>query len=515
MESALQELPAGMNALYDRMATLVAENPTSTRALALTVLQCISCSFQTMTVAELSQAINDDISGVLDFQQSIVDLCGGFATIDNGGNVALVHQTAREYLLGNEDGPFQVDHNTAHQQMFLSCMRCLMSTGLRGKVNRNSKPEFLDYSATWWSSHLLHTSLMHGQVAEVLVRFLTGHWVLTWIHVLAANGQIRKLVQASEHLSRYSAKWKKLDIVQGDPSTHIIQQQLLETWAVDCMKIVGKFGTSLRRNPECIYKLIPPFCPPNSAIYQQFGKAEIRSLMISGQSNENWDDSLARLSLGFGTYASSISAAGTQIAVLATSGVISIFDSSTFEESTVSPIQHGERVYRMELSTTGTLLVTYGFRTTKLWDVRTGKCKFSIQNIESRPRPLAMLITNNNTLLLVGTDDRQIRALDLTDSSPNWQHVAELEEPELDGHFLNSASYMAVNNDGSLVAVAYRGHPLSAWEIDGPVHIGHCWRQREELTRGQVIDAVWHPYNPEVLGLYIEGVVFKWCPYEG
>ena len=516
MECALQELPAGMHAIYDRMASSITQNSSSNaRAWASTILQCTACSFRSLTVAELSHAINGNISGLLDFQQSIVDLCGGFVVIDNGGNVAMVHQTAREYLLSNNERSFHVDRQTAHEQMFLSCMQCLMSTGLRGKVSRNSKPEFLDYSASWWSSHLSHTSLSCVRVQQVLARFLTGHWVLTWIHLLAANQQLRILVRASQHLSRYSAKWQKNDTAQSDPSNHMMQQLLLESWATDCMKIVGKFGTTLRRNPESIYKLIPPFCPPNSATYQQFGKQEARTLMVSGQSMGNWDDSLARLMLGSGVYASSISAVGGHIAVLASSGVVFVFDASTFEEITASPLRHGERVYRMKFSTSGTVLATYGFKTTKIWNVLAGTCKLSIQNVNSRPRPLTMLMTNNNTSLLVGTDDRQIRSLDLTESSPSWELVAELEEPELEGHFLNSSSYMALNDDGSLIAVAYRGRPFSAWETDGPVHIGHCWRQRKELSTGEVIDAVWHPFNPEVLGLYIEGVVFKWLPYEG
>lgn len=109
----------------------------------------------------------------------------------------------------------------------------------------------------------------------------------------------------------------------------------------------------------------------------------------------------------------------------------------------------------------------------------------------------------------------EIRSLDLTQTSPNWQLVAELDEPELEGHYLNSASYMALNGDGSLVAVAYRSHPLSAWETNGSEPIGHCWRKREEVARGEVISAVWHPHLPVVLGLYLEGVVFKWRPYDG
>ena len=501
--------------MYDRMATSIAQNPSSTgRALASIILQCVSCAFRRISVAELSQAIKDDLSEVLDFQQSIVDLCGGFVVIDNGGNAALIHQTAREYLLGDDDRPFRIEREAAHQQIFLSCMQCLMSSGLRGKLSRNSKPEFLDYAATWWSSHLSHIPVTSVEAAGTLNKFLSGHWVLIWIHVLATSGQLRGLVQASKHLSKYATKLKERDVGQYDGGKHM-QLQLLESWAVDYVRIVGKFGTSLRRSPDSIYKLIPPFCPRNTAIYQQFGKMEARNLKVSGQSTEDWDDLLARLSLGFGIYASSITAAGAQIAVLATSGMVFIFEASTFEESTVSPIRHGERVYRMEMSSSGTLLATYGFKTTKLWEVSTGTCKLAVDNVNSRPRPLAMLMTNNNTELLVGADDRRIRSLNLTEASPKWQDVVELEEPELGGHFLNSSSYMALNDDGSLIAVAYRGHPLSAWETDGPVHLGHCWRQRKELARGEVIDAVWHPYNPEVFGLYIEGVVFHWCPYEG
>lgn len=514
VELALQQLPVGMEALYDRMASSIAQNPSLTdRALASTILQCVTCSLRVLTVAELSQALDEDTSKILDFQRSIVDLCGGFVVIDNGGNVAMVHQTAREYLLCGNNRPFHIDRNAAHKQMFLSCMRCLMAIGLRAKVNRNQKPEFLDYAASSWSSHLTSTPLDCAETVEVLNKFLTHHWVLTWIQVLATSKQLRVLIQASKDLSKYCAKQKDYDAARNEKD-NIVVQELVESWAVDYVKIVGTFGTSLRRNPESIYKLIPPFCPQNSSIYQLFGKIEAKNLMVSGVSTENWDDSPTRISLGFGTYTSSISAAGAQIAILASSGSVFIYDSSTFEEAAASPIKHGERVYRMELNSTGTLLATYGYRTTSIWEISTGKCKMSVDNIESRPRPLAMLLTNNSTMLLVGTDDRRIRSLDLNQSPPIWQLVAELEEPELEGHFLNSSSHMALNKDGSLVAVAYRGHPLSAWETDGPVHIGHCWRKREKVARGEVIEAVWHPHSPEILGLYIEGVVFRWRPYD-
>ncbi len=215
---------------------------------------------------------------MLDFQRSIVDLCGGFVVIDNGGNVAMVHQTASEYLLSSNDRPFHVDRAAAHKRLFLSYMRCLMAVGLRAKVKGNQKPEILDYAASSWSSHLTSTPLDCEQVIEVLNEFLTGNWVLTWIQVLATNQQLRILIQASKHLSKYRAKQNEYDAQRNENDHHIVKQEFIASWAEDFVKIVGKFGTILRRDPESIYKLIPPFCPQNSAIYQQFGRMKVKSL---------------------------------------------------------------------------------------------------------------------------------------------------------------------------------------------------------------------------------------------
>jgi WD40 repeat protein len=513
---ALLKLPEGMEALYDRMGTGIARTSSpKDLAFTTTVLQTVTCSLRILSLAELSQAMGEDASRMLNFQRSVVDLCRGFVVIDNGGNVAMIHQTAREYLLGGGDRPFKIERDVAHKQLFASCMRALTSSGLRAKIQGNQTPDFLNYAASSWSSHLVSSPVGDEDTVGLLNKFLTGNWVLTWIHFLAHSGKLRILVRASQHLSKYFSR-RRENISSMDEEGHqFIKHELLQNWAIDFLKIVGKFGASLRRDPMAIYKAIPPFCPRNSSIYQLFGKTEARHIAISGLSTELWDDSLARISLGTGIYASSIAAAGCQIAILVSSGTVFIYDSTTFEEAPSSPIQHGERLFRMELNSNGTLLSTYGYRTTKVWDIPTGKCRLAVDNIESRPRPLSILWTNDNTRLLVGTDDRRVRALDLTEASPTWQLVAELEEPELEGHFLNSSSYMAFNKDGTLVAVAYRGHPMSAWEIDGPSHIAHCWRKREKVTAGQVIQAVWHPHTPELLGLYIEGIIFKWRPYEG
>lgn len=58
VELTLQQLPVGMEASYDRMASSIAQNPSATdRALVSAILQCVTYSLHVLTVAELSQAL--------------------------------------------------------------------------------------------------------------------------------------------------------------------------------------------------------------------------------------------------------------------------------------------------------------------------------------------------------------------------------------------------------------------------------------------------------------------------
>jgi WD40 repeat protein len=522
VDLALREIPAGMEAIYDRMASSIVNNPNPRGKLwATRILECVTCSLRVLKVVELSHAIGGDISEILDLHRTIRDLCGGFVNVDDGGNVAMIHQTARDYLLDNSDEgrPFTISRQAAHKQLFLSSMRCVMQTGLRAKLNRNQKPEFLEYAARSWSSHLTSASLYDHETMTTLKKFLTGNWVLTWIHTAAADGQLRVLIRASKDLSRFSLNGKGQGLGMSTEGTLVVELDLFESWAVDLLQVVGKFNSLLRRKPDSIYKSIPPLCPKASSIYQLFGKAEAKNLSVTGLSAETWDDSLARIPLGHGhstAFASAITAAGSQIAVLTSSGSVFLYDSSDFMEGKSSPIKHGERVNRMHLNSTATLLATYGYRTTKVWEVSTGKCMVSVESVKINTRPLDMLFLDNNSTLLVGSDDRTVRSLNWSEAHPAWEVVAELDEQELEEHFgfMNLASHMALSRDGSMVAVASRNYPLSAWEIGGLVHIGHCWKKNEADAIRELHDLVWHPHLPQILALNLEGIVFKWNPYE-
>lgn len=520
VDAALRELPKGMEAMYSRMVAAIVQMPNPDDiGLAMSILQCVTCSLRVLTLVEISQALPEVTSEVLDIQRTIIDLCGDFIVIDHSGNVALVHQTARDYLIkdSEESGAFQIDKQVSHTQMFRSCLNCLTATGLRAKLGRGQRPEFLDYAAVSWSSHLVSSQINDRDIINMLKKFLTSTWVLTWVHALALGGQLKALIRASKDLSRYAAKSKRKNSSLDEEGLSIQEQELIESWSVDLLRILGKFSNLLRRKPDSIYKFIPPFCPHSSSIYQLFGKAESSTISISGLSSETWDDSLARISIGDGpgTIASYISASGSMIAALSPKGNVFMYDSTDFNETKSSPIEHKERVSRMALNRTATLLATYGYRTTKVWDVSTGQCRLCVNSIESRTRPLALMISEDNSKLLVGTDDRRVRSMNLTDTQPTWKIIATLEEDETEDHFKSSASHMALNSDGSMVAVAYRHRPLSAWETGAPEPLGHCWRKDQSVAIRELRDLEWHPQLPMLLGLNLEGVVFKWLPYEG
>jgi WD40 repeat protein len=83
-------------------------------------------------------------------------------------------------------------------------------------------------------------------------------------------------------------------------------------------------------------------------------------------------------------------------------------------------------------------------------------------------------------------------------------------------HHHNSPKCVAFNQEGTQVALAYRGFPLSVWSIDHPGIVGMCERPGNvglDLWTG--VDRVgWNPLTGHVVGIYSDGCVFKWHPEE-
>jgi WD40 repeat protein len=527
IEDALKRLPAGMDPHYNRMARSIGENPNPIhRSQGRSLLAWGTCSKRVLFVNELGEAVFDPNSEdvPLDIQRSIGYLCGGFLVVDNEGKVAMIHETAREYLLTGVDRPFPIDKHVANSVIFERCMQCLMDSNLQRQINQDQAPALLSYAMSHWFQHLVPDEPGSGNNFKILKGFFQNHHVLTWIHAVSKNAQFQVLVTASRHLRNFALDLK--DKTYPDFEKSLAQQVaiLSERWATDLVKTVGKFGFNLSMNPKSIHDLVAPFCPTESVIYEQFGKSERPALLVHDLSNKTWDDCLVRFTFEEGSVTSSILAAGNSIAILTVGRVtckVFIYNQSTFEEKL--QITHPERVRKMQLNMLGTLLVTYGHRTTRYWDLSTGLCTHTIPNPESTPEPQTLLFTNGGKRLLVGYSDRRVRSINLDESSPRWEIVADIDEEPLEGTFVNSPSCMALSPRGDRIALGYRGHPATLWELTsdkGAVPMGHCMRAldpskprtKAKDSWGEVIELTWHPFDDEIFGLYLEGYLFKWLP---
>ena len=203
-------------------------------------------------------------------------------------------------------------------------------------------------------------------------------------------------------------------------------------------------------------------------MYQQFGRKESRALNVSGSATGAWDDCLTRFSMAEGAVASSVIAAGSRIAILTvvrrTSQVI-LYNATTFEEQ--RRLTHPERILCIQSNKLGSLIVSYGYLTTRVWDLASGKCLRTIQNPGRRPRPQSILFAEKHNTVLVCGEDRRVRGFPVDDDSvEEWMLHSQIDEQSLDNTTVNFPICSALSPDGNMIAFGYRNHPLTAWELE-------------------------------------------------
>lgn len=515
IEETLEGLSNGMGELYHRMErSILKSTRPKDRELTKVILTWAACSRRPIVVSELEAALKPEYPVLLDLNHTINQVCGQFVIIDSSGQLVMVHQTAREYLVNSKESALAILLPDAHQKMFAKCMYFLDNhTQNRGSECRNPKQPFLLYAATSWPYHLDLSASNSEESLTLIVKFLGSISVLSWISSLAEYGQLHILAHASRAFHRFVRRNHSGNNI---PSSHNYKElELVELWATDIIKILGKFGLNLAKDPTTIFKQIPPFCPRDSMIHKQFGIGG-SELSVDGISSTAWNDSLAKIAVGSGFLATTIICSSNHFAILTIPGQIALYDMITFEKTHL--LQHGECVSAISFSHSGENLASSGFRSTKVWSVATGKAFFQIQN-PPRTRALKLAFSADDNLLLAVYDDRGIRIASLTAMEPTWSIFDKLlrEESSLDQTVTNSPCCISFSPNATLVAVAYRGFPLSVWSIDPPELISRCRRNPQDPKHfwAPVEYLVWHPYSGEVLGIYTGGHLFKWHPYTG
>ncbi|KAJ9639626.1 hypothetical protein H2204_003696 [Knufia peltigerae] len=520
---ALNEVPEDLEPLYERMDATLAKNcRPSDRAIGKTILMWIACSRYALSLQDLAEALQPEYSNLLDLKFTISRVCGEFVIVDSKGIVSMVHSSARDYLFQNQYLNYHIPKGASHQQIFMKCTTALINANPKIQTGQIRSQAFLLYAASSWPFHMEQGSDFSDQPSLLqLARFFQSSVVLSWIYLLAVAGQLRVLVQASKKMTSFLKKVDRLDETRSPLTHRLREKELVSLWTIDLIRLVGKFSAHLNEQPKLIFKLVAPFCPQDSVIFKQFAvRSAGLGIMVSGLSNPSWDDCLAKFAVDDSLTPLQIKCWNRYFAILVSDGTILLYHAITYEEA--RRFHHGERVLTWCFNQEGDQIVTCGLKKTMVWNTATGKQLYTFVN-PRRSKAITIAFANAEETLVTCCDDRTIRTLSLTQlDGEGWQILDNvLGEDHYDGKQCGSPRCASFNPAGSQIAISYRGIPLAVWSLEDarPFLVGRCQRilggrQVFSSSASDVQAITWNPMTGHVLGIYNDGCVFKWHPFE-
>ncbi|KAK6075021.1 NACHT and WD domain-containing protein [Seiridium cupressi] len=508
---ALNELPPGMESLYQRMEEAISRiRKPSDKNLSRQLLMWAVYARRPVSLDELSEVLEPESGRVLDLPTTINRLCGHFLVVEGDNRLGLLHQTTREYLMSSNGLPFSLSASNCHNELFQKSLTALMDRGVRSKVQSDSSKS-LHYRATAWMHHLKAATSPsdHDGQLDLLVKFFTQPCVLAWVQLLASLSQLRTLIDAAHALDSFVKKKRRADAAREPAQRRFEDLELLDLWSRDLLKLPGKFGAILLQEPTSIHSSVAPFCPTKSAVYKTFGSLS-SSPSIKGLS-EDWDDCLARVSVGSEHQAVLLGCSAKHLAVADSAGFVSLWDCATFHRTRLLTL--GEGISALCFSEVGDQIATYGYRATKVWNTQSGRLLNVIDN-PSDMKAVTLHFADDGRTLLVGTDRRCLLKVSLQKEKGAWDTVNPImlnDTESLEGTILGSPTALSISPDHTKVVVAYRRFPLTIWNLSPAKILKRVNRDSRVSASASpfVTSLAWHPNSEEVVGIFMDGYIFK------
>lgn len=516
----LEETPVGMDGLYSRMLRAVAElSLHEDKVLARILFSWAMYAKTPLTVDELSEAYSAQFRPVMDIKHTVSQICGQLVVVDTHDRISLAHHSARDYLGRYSVGSFSLDPETVHGDLLCKCLLVLCDGTLRSKINSLNIPQFLSYAATSWAFHLERCSIESERVFDILTKFFNGPHPLPWLQYLSMSGCLAELAAVFRALTTFTWQRKNAEINKSSIPQRPSDLSLIESWAVDLMKLPAKFGSHLLQDPQLIYKCVPGLSPLSSEIHQRFSGSPATALSISGLSNTRWDDCLARVSAGTGRAVRlAVSSLHMAVASDRPKGSITLRDTNLFAE--FQSFDVGEHICSLAYNSSGSLLACYGLSRTSVWKLNATYSLIRTVENPRQERALEFKFDEEDSLMVV-TDLRRVYKLSTSDipgTSTRWTQLDSrlMEEAHVpEGIFLGTPTSVSFNGDCTQIAVSYRAFPLSIWSIDPPRMIARLKQKprqgkRTTMSHTGTNKVVWHPSGMQVIGIY--GEIIRWNP---
>lgn len=483
-ERLLESVPTEMTELYTRVAQRIAKD--GNYELARTALRWIVCSKQNLTVAELKDAILQDIKERLDdtSKEQLEAMCGHLIFVDKADRLQFFHQTAATFLK-LEDSKLKVDPHESHARIASVCLKYMSEVQFQSPRNQTSRQSvsagsgdypLSTYASTYFSDHLVACSAHADEPFMLLVIFLQKT-TLSWIEYVAVTERsLHILIKTSANLKRYLSRREKLKSPMGE------EFRFVKTWAIDLARIAAAFGTHLLECPSCIHDMIPPLCPRRSAIHSTFASPHIN---VRGTLETEWSDRIS--SFFYEDRPHAMASFGTNLAVALSSGPIHIYDNESLEYKRTCI--HPGRAEHLSYGNKSAIMAAAGGKKVSYWSSqRHDEPEWAVS---LTARVTAIAFDKDDTLLFVFTDQEEVLSFRLTDGKqlPGFTLYSsvsdsESEEEDLTGAMnrfgINVPEVVHVSHVHSLVALSYRNSPIYVWDLDTRKIISVIRKEGEE-----------------------------------
>ncbi|KAJ4396980.1 hypothetical protein N0V93_001204 [Gnomoniopsis smithogilvyi] len=523
LERVLQETPWELLELYERIEKAILRDlKPSDSALVQAILSWVTCSERQLNERELKEALKPEYS-ILNLKHTISRLCGDFVVIDKRGIISMVHQTAKEYLTrrsSKNPSVLSIYPGQANTFIFDKLLTGLTDPRFRLRLKTEGCVGLLRYSCLSWSYHMAHCDEAGQTYDHVykLATFFKSSACLSWIAAVAASGHLQVLVSTAKGLTTYLKRVHILHQDENPLAKPLVEIELLNCWSTELVKIVGKFGIHLLQYPDSIHHLVPLFCPPESAIGKQFQASDPLAPRVTGilTTGGGWDDCLAKFTVEQGRRPKAVLCLDSSFGIVTSDKSVNLYSSTTFQER--GKFRHEETIVAAQFNQDGTLLVTCGIRSIKVWDTSTPTSQ-AVQVFSNPQGVRAMAVTFSRDfyeIFVCCIDSKVWRQL--LSEPEEWTQVswqARDQPGSLRGRSGGSTPICATfSPDGSKIVMAYRTAPIAVWGTESGNLIG----RPDSRHGGQNVDypsrLTWNPVTEHVIGVFSGGNIFKWYPLD-
>ena len=117
VQKVLNEVPEGMEPLYQQMLDKVTAQSPKTQLMAKRILTWATCCWRPLSVSELQIALQPEFQGFINLENTIVQICGHFISVDNS-MVTIVHPTAGSFLLHDRGNSQYINPREGHEHIY-------------------------------------------------------------------------------------------------------------------------------------------------------------------------------------------------------------------------------------------------------------------------------------------------------------------------------------------------------------------------------------------------------------